>query len=58
MRLYFWGDFGAAIANLNHDVVIVAEDPESQFSLTEHRFDRVFDDVGPNLIQFCTHGIN
>ena len=58
MRLDFWRDSSSAVANFNHDVAIVAEGPEPQFSLAEHGFNGVFDDVGPKLVYFRTDGVH
>src|ERR1700733_2924346 len=45
---------GAVIADLNHDIVVLAKGPYPKFTLTLHGGDGVFDDVGPDLIRLSS----
>src|SRR5258708_1015077 len=46
------------IADFNHDIAIFTENAELELPLTEHRFDRILDKIGPDLIQFIAHRIH
>lgn len=58
MGLYLRRNSRAAIADFDHNIVVIAESSHPKFTLTEHGVDRVLDEVGPDLIQLSSHRVN
>src|SRR5580704_729806 len=48
----------AAIADFNHDIVVLAEGSHPKFALALHGVYGVFDEVGPDLIQLSSRSVN
>src|SRR5579883_924327 len=51
-------DSRAIVADLDHHATILPEGADAQLAFTLHGIDRVVDDVGPDLIQLASEGVN
>ena len=58
MGSYLRRNSRAAIADFNHHIVVLAEGSHPKFALARHGVDRVLDDVGPDLVQLGSRGVN